>query len=155
MPKKNNGFSPNEAQLSKLKAYSTLMRAAYTVTKRLHSYLGEYGLTLSQFGVLEALHNQGPMHQKEIGASILKSGGNITMVLGNLEKQRLITREPKRDDRRFLTVRLTDKGRKLIKTLLPIHVEQTEGVFEPLSSQEIESLSLLLKRLENRPKRPN
>ncbi len=45
------------------------------------------GLTESQFGVLDSLFHLGPMKQKEIGKKILKSGGNITMVINNLEKR--------------------------------------------------------------------
>ena len=42
-------------------------------------------VTISQFGVLEALHHLGPLRQGEISAKLLRSGGNITLVVDNLE----------------------------------------------------------------------
>ena len=42
-------------------------------------------MTVSQFGVLEALHHLGPLRQGEISAKLLRSGGNITLVVDNLE----------------------------------------------------------------------
>ena len=68
------------------------------------------GLTISQFGVLEALHHKGPLCQRDIAVKILKSTGNITLVIDNLEKQGLVTRERTSEDRRYLTIRLTGQG---------------------------------------------
>ena len=50
-------------------------------------------VTVSQFGVLEALHHLGPLRQGEISAKLLRSGGNITLVVDNLEARGLVRRE--------------------------------------------------------------
>ena len=70
-----------------LGTFVKLMRAAESVSADVHKEIGEAGLSISQFGILEALYHLGPMSQKEIGAKILKSAGNITMVIDNLEKR--------------------------------------------------------------------
>ncbi|MDD2852959.1 MAG: MarR family winged helix-turn-helix transcriptional regulator [Desulfuromonadaceae bacterium] len=100
-----------------LNTYTKLMRAAETVTNRVSRTMAEAGLTISQFGVLEALHHKGPLCQRDVAAKILKSTGNITMVIDNLEKRELVTRERASEDRRYLTVNLTEKGRELISTV--------------------------------------
>lgn len=100
-----------------LNTYTKLMRAAETVTGRVSRTMSAAGLTISQFGVLEALHHKGPLCQRDIAAKILKSTGNITLVIDNLEKQGLVKRERINEDRRFLTVRLTGKGAELIGTV--------------------------------------
>jgi MarR family 2-MHQ and catechol resistance regulon transcriptional repressor len=51
-----------------------------------HRVLAEPKLTISQFGVLEALYHKGPLCQRDIASKILKSTGNITLVIVNLEK---------------------------------------------------------------------
>jgi MarR family 2-MHQ and catechol resistance regulon transcriptional repressor len=67
-----------------LNTYTKLMRAAETVTGRVGRTMTAAGLTISQFGVLEALHHKGPLCQRDIAAKILKSTGNITLVIDNL-----------------------------------------------------------------------
>ena len=49
-----------------LNTYTKLMRAAESITARTHRHLSSKGLTISQFGVLEALYHLGPLSQKEI-----------------------------------------------------------------------------------------
>lgn len=100
-----------------LNSYTKLMRSAESVTNRVGRVMSAAGLTISQFGVLEALHHKGPLCQRDIAAKILKSTGNITMVIDNLEKQGLVKRERISDDRRYLTIRLTAKGEALIGTV--------------------------------------
>lgn len=70
-----------------LSTYTKLVRAAESVTSRTSRLMTEAGLTLSQFGVLEALYHKGPLCQRDIAAKILKSTGNITLVIDNLEKE--------------------------------------------------------------------
>ncbi len=97
-----------------LNTYTKLMRAADSVTIRVGRAMSAAGLTISQFGVLEALLHKGPLCQRDIAAKILKSSGNITMVIDNLEKQGLVKRERTSLDRRYLTVSLTPRGDALI-----------------------------------------
>ena len=90
-------------EMKALSAYVKLMRAAESITARAHRHLSSFGLTISQFGVLEALFHLGPLSQKDIGQKILRSSGNITMVIDNLEKRGLVRRERDRQDRRQQT----------------------------------------------------
>jgi MarR family 2-MHQ and catechol resistance regulon transcriptional repressor len=97
-----------------LSTYTKLVRAAESVTSRTSRLMTEAGLTLSQFGVLEALYHKGPLCQRDIAAKILKSTGNITLVIDNLEKRGLVRRERDNEDRRYLTIHLTNEGGALI-----------------------------------------
>ena len=104
-----------------LKTYVKLMRAAESITARVHKHLSSAGLTVSQFGVLEAIYHLGPLSQKDLGRKILRSSGNITMVIDNLEKRRLVRRERDTSDRRIFIVHLTGEGQKLIRKIFPSH----------------------------------
>ena len=137
----------SKAQRNALRTYVKLMRASGTLTRRLHAYLADYGLTLSQFGVLEALYHLGPMCQKQLAVKVLKTDGNITMVLNNLARRALIAREQDIGDRRRVTVRLTQAGRKLVDAVFPVHAARTEKMFACLSPEELEGLGSLLKKL--------
>ena len=76
-------------------------------------------LTESQFGTLEALYHLGPLCQGEIGQKILKSSGNMTMVVDNLEKRGLVQRQRSQQDRRQIEVSLTRPGPSIDQGYLP------------------------------------
>ena len=130
-----------------LDTYVKLMRATESVTSRAHRQLAGYGLTFSQFGVLEALFHRGPMSQSQIGQKILRSSGNITMVIDNLEKRKLVRRERNPADRRFLIIHLTERGKKLISKIFPSHAAEITREFDVLTASEQLTLGRLCKKL--------
>lgn len=130
-----------------LGTFVKLMRAAESVSADVHKEIGEAGLSISQFGILEALYHLGPMSQKEIGAKILKSAGNITMVIDNLEKRKLVARIRGETDRRSYRVSLTDKGEHLIKSIFPLHSRRINNRMSVLTVDEQKALGVLLKKL--------
>lgn len=141
------GYRGSKKEVRALSAYVKLMRAAESVTSRVHGHLRGRGLTVSQFAVLEALYHLGPMSQVEIGRKILKTGGNITMVIDNLEKRGLLRRERSLTDRRFFNVHLTDSGTGMMAELFPDHAGVITREMGILSDKEQETLSRLCKKL--------
>lgn len=140
-------------QVRALDAYIKLIRAAESLTGRMSPQWINAGLTISQFGALEALWHLGTMCQVDLGRKLLKSGGNVTMVVGNLEKRGLIRRA--RDnpaDRRIVNLHLTDAGRDLIADMWPGHVQaiaQDLAVLDPDEQIELARLCRKLGRREH------
>ena len=137
----------NRKEIIALRTYVKLMRATESITARIHRHLTSVGLTLSQFAVLEALYHLGPLYQTEIGKKLLRSSGNITMVIDNLEKRGYVKRERKKEDRRFMIVRLTDEGFELISKLFPSHATVIAREMSVLSESEQDTLAQLCKKL--------
>ena len=137
----------DQKEIIALRTYVKLMRAAESITARIHRHLASVGLTLSQFAVLEALYHLGPLYQTEIGKKLLRTSGNITMVIDNLEKRGYVKRERKKQDRRFMMVRLTDAGLELISRLFPSHAAVIAREMDVLSEREQETLAELSKKL--------
>lgn len=137
----------SKATYRSLNTYTKLMRAAESVTSRVHRVLAAPRLTISQFGVLEALHHKGPLCQKDIAAKILKSTGNITLVIDNLEKLGLVRRVRDSEDRRYLTVHLTETGTELIAKVFTDVEAAIVAEFAALTEEEQESLGSLCKKL--------
>jgi MarR family 2-MHQ and catechol resistance regulon transcriptional repressor len=104
-------------------------------------------LTYSQFAVLETLYHLGPMTQGEISQKILKSLSNMTTVIDNLERDRLVRRERDANDRRVIRVHLTDAGSSKLEAVLPGHVAALVEEFSILSAKEQETLGELCKKL--------
>ena len=97
-------FHGTARQERALDAYVKLLRAADTVDAFLMSQLESSGLTPSQFAVLEALYHIGPLCLGELARKLLKTSGNLTMVVGNLRKRGLVTRTRQDADKRFYLV---------------------------------------------------
>ncbi len=137
--------SKNEARA--LNAYVKLMRASEAVTARLHRHLTDIGLTMTQFGVLEALYSLGPLSQREIARKILRSSGNITLVIDNLERRGMVKRTRNKEDRRSYAVDLTAAGRRSIAGVFPGHAARVVDELKALSYAEQEELSRLCRKL--------
>ena len=144
MAKRING---NKKEARALNTYVNLMRAAESLTARVHRNLSLAGLTVSQFGVIEALFHLGPLSQNEIGQKILRSSGNITMVIDNLEKRQLVKRKRNQVDRRSFIIHLTDAGQKLISDIFPSHAKLIADEMNILTAKEQQILGNLCKKL--------
>ena len=128
--------------------FSGLSKTVNIVSTEVHKHLSKHKLTTSQFGVLEALHKLGPMYQRDLAQQIVKTTGNITTVIDNLEKNDLVRREREAKDRRYFMVVLTAKGEKLIKKIYPVHAKQIELVMKRLTKAEQERLQKICAKLE-------
>jgi MarR family 2-MHQ and catechol resistance regulon transcriptional repressor len=137
----------NNKKLRALGTYVKLMRAAESITSRVHKHLSSVGLTVSQFGVLEAIYHLGPLSQKDLGQKILRSSGNITLVIDNLEKRRLVRRERNAADRRIFIVHLTDEGQKLIRNIFPSHAALITSELSVINATDQKILGDLCKKV--------
>lgn len=144
MPTHHAGTTEEERVLN---TFIKLTRAvdAYMARVACHHTLGD--LTLSQFGVLEAVYHLGPMSQKDIGHKLLKSGGNMTLVIDNLVKRGLVERNQADYDRRVMLISLTEAGRALIAAIFPRHLEALVEEMRVLTPDEQEELARLCKKL--------
>jgi MarR family 2-MHQ and catechol resistance regulon transcriptional repressor len=145
MEEKEQGKKQQELALD---TYVKLLRSVNTVSKALSEQNPfPNNLTITQFGVLEALHHLGPQHQQELSEKILKTKGNLSLVLENLEKADLIKRIRPEEDRRKLVVSLTPGGKKLISQLFPPHAHAITHIMSVLTEQEQEQLGRLCRKL--------
>jgi MarR family 2-MHQ and catechol resistance regulon transcriptional repressor len=147
MPTKYQG---TQAELRALNAFITLVRASEAVTAALHGPLAARHLTDSQFGVLEALFHLGPLCQGDLAAKLLRSCASMTSVVEGLEKRGLVVRQRTEEDKRFVRVALTGKGRRLIEEIFPAHVNRVTRRFRVLSDLEQEHLRRLCRKLGTR-----
>ena len=131
-----------------LNVYVKLMRATNTATSKIHEHLKEDNLTVSQFGVIEALYHLGPLSQSDLGGKILKSNANLTTVVDSLEKKTLVARKRSDQDRRTVTVHLTELGRELIAKVFPRHAKVVTKELGFLTEKEKDALENLLRKFK-------
>ncbi|MBI3885312.1 MAG: MarR family transcriptional regulator [Opitutae bacterium] len=136
-------------EINALNAFIKLQRAAESVSTRVHAVLPA-GLTVTQFGVLDALHHLGPLCQGELAEKLLRSGGNLTLVVDNLEKAGYVLRKRDPADRRFVVVQLTEQGQAFIAEIFPRVLANVTRESAALSSTELLDLGRLCKKIGRR-----
>ena len=130
-----------------LDTYIKLNRATDSFEDRLHERSSMGGLTPSQFSVLEALLHLGSMCQGELSRKLLRSTGNMTLVIDNLEKRGLVRRERSSEDRRMITIVLTPTGKERIEQVFPQHASIITDEMSVLSPAEQVELGRLCRKL--------
>ena len=134
-------------QAESLRAYMKLFRAASAITGRIAAVLAEHELTMTQYNVLDTLFHKGDMRQRELSGKVMKSDGNITFVLVNLEKLALVERSRTEGTRRDLTVSLTPEGQEKIVRVFPLFASAVAEQMQVLSLDDLQRLGDLCKRV--------
>jgi MarR family transcriptional regulator, 2-MHQ and catechol-resistance regulon repressor len=140
-------YSGTPQETLALNTFIRLTRSVDSLASRLSQRGTQGDLTESQFGVLESLYHLGSMCQNQLASKILKSSGNLTMVIDNLEKRGLVHRVRDLEDRRKIQVQLTEEGRQLIAQVFPGHVASITEEMSTLTPQEQETLGSLCRKL--------
>jgi MarR family 2-MHQ and catechol resistance regulon transcriptional repressor len=140
-------YKGSRREIIALDTYIKLTRAYESINSKINLLLTRDGFTESQFKILDALYHLGPLSQKLLCEKLLKSGGNITMVIDNLEKREFVKRKRGSDDRRLFNVHLTEKGIEQIKRILPVVVYAITEEISMLSKNEQYNLQSMCKKI--------
>ena len=108
---------------------------------------GKYGLTLSQFAVLEALYSKGDLTVGEVREKILSSVGTIPVIVNNLVGRGYVERLADQKDKRLCILHLTEEGRSVIQQAAPKNREMIREKMKELTAEEKKQLLFLLKKL--------
>lgn len=130
-----------------LDTFIKFTRAANAFENRLFQHDVIDGLTPSQFGVMETLYHLGPLCQGEVSNKLLKSSGNITLVLDNLEKCGYVRRERDTTDRRMVILHLTPEGTTVIERIFPQMLTAIQAELDVLTPEEQAELGRLCRIL--------
>ena len=101
----------------------------------------EFNMTLPRFDLMAQLErSSGGLRMSEISKRLMVSGGNVTGITDQLERDHLVTREPCFDDRRAVTVRLTFTGMKLFRQMAARHEQWIVELLGGLRREEKEAM---------------
>ena len=138
---------PAPVDESVLKVWVILNRAQAAVAEHARQHVASRGLTVQEFGILEALHHKGDMLLGELQHKLLVTSGGVTYLVDRLEEKGLVRRLECKTDRRARYASLTTKGRKLIGEIFPEHVAWLERALGGLDQAERRQVAELLRRL--------
>lgn len=134
--------------------HETILNIYYTaaqVKKRATEFFWRYGLTDVQFNVMMLLiyqtENRGGLTQAQLGNMMLVNRANITSLIDRMERDGLVVRTAAAGDRRSNLIKMTNKGKKLFKTVEPFYAQQVRQVMSTASAAEQRRLIESLERI--------
>ena len=121
-----------------LKLWLRLLSCTNLVEAEIRTRLrAEFGMTLPRFDLMAQLErNAGGLKMNELSRRLMVSGGNVTGLTDQLEKEGLVARAADPGDRRAYTVKLTPAGRALFARMAAVHEEWVIELFSGLTSSD-------------------
>lgn len=104
-------------------------------------------ITTTQFAVLARLAETGPLSQNQLGRAVAMDAATIKGVVDRLIRLRLVATTADPQDRRRLTVALTDEGARLYQSRIETALQVSRDTQAPLTAEEQAALMTLLSRL--------
>lgn len=116
-------------------------------SRMLAGYLRDASLTPAQSEVLEVLASHEPLTLVELGRLLVCETGSPSRLVDTLVKRDLVTREPGRDDKRVVLLRLTPAGTKILTDGRANVSAVEEFITDRLSAGDMTQLAALLRKL--------
>ncbi len=116
-------------------------------------YTTKFNLTVSEWRVLAVLGPNLVLSASEIVVRSSVTKVNVSRATKGLQKHGLLKRDINGDDKRRAALRLTDEGKKIHATLVPLVNALEEELLHGLSDQEIKTLLSLMQKVRDNAER--
>lgn len=110
------------------------------ITKAYKPFLEEMGLTYPQYLVLLVLWENDKLSVNQIGEKLLLNTNTLSPLIKRMEKMDLLLRTRSKEDERSVLIQLTEKGKTLRNTALPI----PEKLLNNLLTEDITITEIML-----------
>ena len=131
-----------------LRMLSCTMRIENEIRSRLRA---TFDITLPRFDLMAQLerHPDG-LRMGELSKRMMVTGGNITGITDQLERERLVVRVTDPHDRRASSVQLTDAGRAAFNAMATVHEGWIEELLQDIPTEDKAQLIVLLARMKDK-----
>ena len=129
-----------------LRVWLRLLTCTQLIERRVRSRLRErFATTLPRFDLMAQLerHAQG-LKMNELSRMLMVTGGNVTAIVDQLEKEGQVERLDEPADRRAFRIRLTKSGERTFAEMARAHEEWVVEMLSGLSRREQDELLRLL-----------
>jgi DNA-binding MarR family transcriptional regulator len=123
------------------RALMELLRTADTVWNASRVFFERWGISPSQFNVLNLLRlNPAGLSQTDLSRQLIMHRSNLTGLVDRLEQRGLVARREVAADRRAYSVVLTAAGDELLRDILPRYYEDAALVWGHLPARRAAAL---------------
>ncbi|WP_405487649.1 MarR family winged helix-turn-helix transcriptional regulator [Nocardia sp. NBC_00511] len=137
-----------DVDVSPMEVIGRITRLSALLDRELATFFRSHGLEFWEFDVLATLRrsgNESGLTAGDLNKAAMRTSGAITNRIDRLTAKGWVDRVPDPADRRAIRVHLTDTGRTLVDTLLPLHVANEERLLTALSPTARTELTTLLR----------
>lgn len=120
---------------------------ANDAAKTFDTELKKHGLTLALWPTLMCLWEEEGVTQRDIAQKSKVENSTTTRTLDKLENLGLVERQPDPNSRRAFRIYLTDEGRALKETLVPIPMAINQKLLSSLEPEERGEIIRLLQKM--------
>jgi MarR family 2-MHQ and catechol resistance regulon transcriptional repressor len=138
---------PSSNEELSLKLMVVLSKAYKVVMDRAVKDMKNFGLSATEFMIMELLYHKGRFPLQQIGGKVLITSGSITYNIDKLENKGLLERVPCPDDRRVTYAEITPHGEEWFGNIFPDHAKAIESTMQGLTVEDKKSAIELLKKL--------
>lgn len=141
-----------ERQKQSLKLWIELLRYSNKLEQIIDDKLRHnYGQNISRFDVLSQLARVRPngLTVGELAGQLIASKGNITGLLDRMQKDGLIEKEAKHDDRRSYIVKSSDKGSDLFDEMAEDNAHWVENALDAIDIDHMKEFAQFLSKSRN------
>jgi DNA-binding MarR family transcriptional regulator len=133
-----------------LRLWLRLLSCTVRIENHIRSRLRrDFSTTLPRFDLMAQLErNPGGLRMSELSKRLMVSGGNVTGITDQLEREGLVARALDRGDRRAITVRLTDAGLKRFRLMAAQHEQWIIELLTGLSQENKQGMMGILRKLK-------
>jgi len=126
-----------------------LLVTAYFLRSKQEAVMSKYGLTMPQYNVLRILYGIYPEgHPRfDIISRMIEPAPDVTRIIDNLIKAKLVERFNSTKDKRLSMSRITEKGIKLLNQVHPEVKALGNYISSALTNTEKKTLSGLLEKI--------
>ena len=135
---------------SALRIWLRLLTCTQLIERQVRSRLREqFGTTLPRFDLMAQLerHPEG-LKMNQLSRQLMVTGGNVTAIVDQLEKEGLVERLDEPADRRAFRIRLTRSGEKSFAEMARAHEEWVVELLSGMSRREQDDLLRLLAKVK-------
>jgi len=139
-----------EADSSAVETYFYFTRVASDIFANQQAFFGRYELSEGKLIVLQLLR-QAPHYRLTPSALAEAAGvtrGTMTGLLAGLERSGLVKRDEHPEDRRMLSIELTEAALDLFERILPERIKRSMEFMSSLTEEEQHHLRVLLEKME-------
>jgi DNA-binding MarR family transcriptional regulator len=143
---------PEPESKRRLRLWLRLYAATSVIEREMRRFLrARFGTTLPRFDLMAALERAPDgLTMGELSRRLMVSGGNVTSVVGGLERDGLVRRRSPAADRRTSYVALTDAGRTAFAEMARAHERWIDELLADVADADVDALTRLLAGLKHR-----
>jgi DNA-binding MarR family transcriptional regulator len=143
---------PEPESKRRLRLWLRLYAATSVIEREMRRFLRtRFATTLPRFDLMAALERAPDgLTMGELSRRLMVSGGNVTSIVGGLERDGLVRRRSPAADRRTSYVARTEAGRTAFAEMARTHERWINELLADVADEDVEALTDLLAELKHR-----